>query len=155
MGQNDNPCTKPAKLPAGVLIGALVLLIGLGSLACDFLRVPQHKILAVHWLFGAMLLAAVAWSLRKAWHSPEGFDAGRFYVCARRLARWVYLLLYFMAAVRICLYLYAGRALDDFQVYLGFGLLAVCLIRVCAMFRPEPGSNSLRPQLPARRPRHG
>jgi hypothetical protein len=153
--QNDNPCITPAKLQAGVLIGTLVVLSGLGALACDFLRVPQPKILDVHWLFGAVLLAAVAWSLRKAWRSPEGFDAGRFYICARRLARWVYLLLYFMAAVRISLYLSGGPTLDDFQVYIGFGLLAVCLIRVCAMFRPEPGSISLRRRLPPPRPHHG
>ncbi len=110
----------------------------------------MDKILNVHWLFGAVLLAAVARSLFRAWRPPEGFDAGHFYICARRLARWVYRLLYFMAAVRICLYvidagvlnkglkafneLSSGRPLDDFQVYIGFGLLAVCLIRLSAMF---------------------
>jgi hypothetical protein len=148
-GQSDNPCVTPAKLQTGRLLGTFVLLIGLGGLACDFLRVPKEQSLNVHLLFGAVLLVAVTLGLFRAWHPPEGFDAGRFYTGARRLARWVYRLLYFMAGVRICLYvidagvlnrglkafsdLSAGHTLDDFQVYIGFGLLAVCLIRVCAM----------------------
>ena len=63
----------------------------------------------------------------------------------RQLARQVYVLLYVMAAVRLCLYFieaaearnaghvfsYLARrgSLDDFHVYIGYGLAAACLIR--------------------------
>jgi len=142
--QNAVQITAP-----GRLLGAAVFLLGLGSLLCDFLKVPPLRILNIHVLFGVVLLAVVVGSLLRAWPAPGESAADSFYCHTRRLARWVYGLLYVMAAARVCLYLAnhdelnphvtifsrltALDALKDFQQYIGVGLLAIVLIRLCAM----------------------
>ena len=127
------------------LTGMLVLAIGLGGLLIDSLRLPQPRMLNAHLIFGIALLGMVARNLLRESLSGADLPAQRYYLYTRHLARQVYLLLYVMAAVRICLYLVesaeaksSGRAfsyvlmrssLDDFHVYIGYGLLAACLIR--------------------------
>ncbi|MEJ0008299.1 MAG: hypothetical protein WDM77_18535 [Steroidobacteraceae bacterium] len=147
--QSDDTCTAPTGLLAGRLLGAAVALLGLGSLLCDFLKLPQLKILNIHVLFGVVLLMAVARSLLLARPVPGVSGVDSFYFHTRRLARWVYGLLYLLAAVRICLYLVNNNesnrgptmfnrfttrgSVEDFQQYIGVVLLAICLIRLCAM----------------------
>lgn len=137
------------------LAGLLVLLIGLAALLGDSLKLPQPRILNVHLLFGVVLLAVVARGLLSKSHSLRDFRSEQFYLYTRQLARQVYILLYVMAGVRLCLYVieaaetgnarrvfsYLSRpgSLDDFHVYIGYGLAAACLIRGTAMFTHAPG----------------
>jgi cytochrome b561 len=133
----------------------LVFLIGLAALLGDSLKLQQPRILNVHLLFGVVLLAVVARCLLIQAHSLRDSRGEQFYLYTRRLARQVYILLYAMAVVRLCLYVieaaeagngrrvfsYLSRpgALDDFHVYIGYGLAAACLIRGTAMFTHAPG----------------
>lgn len=133
----DRRLTETIALTAGV--------IGLFS---DFLQWPRHRILNVHLLFGVALLTAVARALIGKWRSTRGNSGNQYYLFTRWLARRVYRLLYVMAAVRLCFfaieayraptwaetfrYLGSGGSLQDFLVYIGYGFVAVCLIRMCA-----------------------
>jgi hypothetical protein len=133
----------------------LVLLIGLAALLGDSLKLQQPRILNGHLLFGVVLLAVVARCLLTRSHSLRDSRNEQFYLYTRQLARQVYILLYIMAAVRLCLYVIeaaeAGNArrvfsylarpgsLDDFHVYIAYGLAAACLIRGVAMFTHAPG----------------
>ena len=133
----------------------LVLLIGLAALLGDSLKLQQPRILNGHLLFGVVLLAVVARCLLTQSHSLRDSRNEQFYLYTRQLARQVYILLYIMAAVRLCLYVIeaaeAGNArrvfsnlarpgsLDDFHVYIAYGLAAACLIRGVAMFTHAPG----------------
>ena len=132
----------------------LVFLIGLGGLLSDSLKLQQPRFLNAHLLFGVVLLAVITRRLLKASHSLRDPCGDQFYLHTRRLARQVYILLYTMAGLRLCLYVVegaearnAGRvfgyfairsSLDDFHVYLGYGLDAACLIRGTAMFVQVP-----------------
>jgi hypothetical protein len=133
----------------------LVFLIGLAALLGDSLKLQQPRILNVHLLFGVVLLAVVAHCLLSQSHSLRDSRSEQFYLYTRQLARQVYILLYIMAGVRLCFYVIeaaeAGNArsvfsylsrpgsLDDFHVYIGYGLAAACLIRGTAMFTHAPG----------------
>ncbi len=133
----------------------LVFIIGMAALLGDSLKLPQPRILNVHLLFGAVLLAVVVRCLFIHSHSLRDSRSEQFYLYTRRLARQVYILLYVMAGVRLCLYgieaaaagnghrifgnLARPGSLDDFHVYLGYGLAAACLIRGTAMFANAPG----------------
>ena len=129
--------------------GMLVLAIGLGGLLIDSLRVPQPRMLNAHLIFGIALLAVVTRNLLRESLSGGNSLAEHYYLYTRHLARQVYLLLYLLAAVRVCLYFVesaeaktSGRAfsyvlmrssLEDFHVYIGYGLVAACLIRGSTM----------------------
>jgi hypothetical protein len=145
-----SPIRRPRSLP-----GLLVLLIGLAALLGDSLKLQQPRILNVHLLFGVALLAVVARCLLSTSHSLRDSRSEQFYLYTRQLARQVYILLYVMAGVRLCLYVieaveagngrrifsYLSRpgSLDDFHVYIVYGLAAACLIRGTAMFTHAPG----------------
>jgi cytochrome b561 len=137
------------------LAALLVFFLGLAALLADSLKLQQPRILNVHLLFGVVLLAVVARCLLSHSHALRNSRSEQFYLYTRQLARQVYILLYVMAAVRLCLYVieaaeagngrrvfsYLSRpgSLDDFHVYIAYGLAAACLIRGTAMFWHAPG----------------
>ncbi len=128
--------------------------MGLIALVGDHLHWAQPKIFNMHLLFGVILAATVARSLQIAWHS--GLDAVQYHLHTRRLARWVYLLLYVLAAVRLGLAAIAGNtnadhldhlrhlarddSLSDFQVYIGYAFVAILVIRMCSGYRLSGGT---------------
>jgi hypothetical protein len=137
------------------LAGLLVFLIGLAALLGDSLKLQQPRILNVHLLFGVVLLAVVAHCLLTQAHALRNSRSEQFYLYTRWLARQVYTLLYVMAGVRLCFYVveaaetgnarrvfsYLSRpgSLDDFHIYIAYGVAAACLIRGTAMFTHAPG----------------
>ena len=147
--------TTPIRRPRP-LVALLVFLIGLAALLGDSLKLQQPRILNVHLLFGVVLLAVIARCLLSKAHSLRDSRGEQFYLYTRQLARQVYILLYIMAGIRLCLYVIeaveAGHARsvfsylsrpgsgDDFHVYIAYGLAAACLIRGTAMFTHAPGS---------------
>jgi hypothetical protein len=132
------------------LAGMLVLIVGLIGLLSDSLKLQQPRILNVHLLFGVLLLAVVARSLFNAAHALRGASWDQFHRYTRGLARQVYILLYVLAAVRLCLYVIEGAesengalafccfsrsgSLDYIQIYIAYGIAAICLIRGSALF---------------------
>ena len=122
---------------------ALLLVLGLIALLGDFLRLPRLQV-TLHLAFGTMLLATTAYGLWMALAAPSETRGDEFYWRTRQQARRIYFLLYAMAAIRLCFFFverFAGtcsptcaaatpRSAQDFLVYVGFGALAVGLIRL-------------------------
>jgi hypothetical protein len=126
-----------------------VLTTGMFALVCDYLQMPQRTLLAMHWCFGAALLASTARSLLLAHRALHSGEADALYQYTRRLARRLYFLLYGLAALRLLIYLaergnafpyaqptqatFAPRPLSDFLGYIGFAALAILMIRLFAV----------------------
>lgn len=95
--------------------------------------------------------------------------SAEFYAHARRLTRWVYILLYPLAGVRLSLYLFEivatsfnphvhnsvsrVRLLGDFQIYIAYGVIPLWVIRPFFLGSKIKVVPCLRTRLRARLPR--
>jgi hypothetical protein len=145
----------------------LVLFVGVVGLVSDYLRWPHYRILNIHLLFGGMLLTSVVRALLREWHASRCNCDSHYYLFTRCLARGVYVLLYLMAALRLCLYIAAGRgaatkdlisdfvarqhSLEDFQIYIAYAAAVVFLIRIFAVVHARKRIRNRRLSLAARR----
>ncbi|HEY2683802.1 MAG TPA: hypothetical protein VGI93_09870 [Steroidobacteraceae bacterium] len=143
------------------MIAALVLTLGIASLAADHLNVNQPAIFNLHLLFGASLWLAVGSGLLRQRRDSDCHPGVQFYEYTRHLSRSVYILLYLLAGVRLVFHLSevmnsAGAAvargtsrlpgsLDDFQVYILYALVPFWVMRILARYVPARNGTSSAP----------
>ena len=126
------------------LCGALVLLVGVIGLSCDFLQVAQPRFFDIHLLFGTLVSLTVSTLLLQQ-RQILAKDADRFYAYTRGVTRWVYLLLYALAGFRLSLNLLdaatrspgiaaahpiaSAQPLGDFKLYVLYTVIPFWCIR--------------------------
>lgn len=133
------------------LVAALVLTLGVASVSADCLNLTQPAVFNLHLLFGFCLWLAVGGSLLRQRRNSEFGSAAGYYEYSRRLSRWVYILLYLLAGVRLAFHLselmnysaahgngasIAPRSLDDFQIYIGYALVPLWVMRILVCYVP-------------------
>ena len=132
-------------------IAALVLTLGIASVAADCLNVKQPTFFNLHLLFGVSLWLSIGRCLLR-YRAKLDFDSAvRYHEYSRRLSRWVYILLYLLAAVRLAFHLgeimnpsaiahgapQAPRSLDDFQIYIAYALVPLWTMRFLLLRAPR------------------
>jgi hypothetical protein len=125
-------------------IATPVLCSGLAALLCDHLQVSPSLTETLHVLFGVIACTAIAAVLiTGALDLPDPLELHRF---TRLVSRWVYILVYVLATVRVGFYLLDSnqargshplhqgvRSLDDFQTYLWSCLIPLWSIRAVVL----------------------
>jgi hypothetical protein len=140
------------------MVAALVLALGIASLAADHLNVNQPAIFNLHLLFGASLWLALGRGLLRQRRGSDGHPGAQYYEYTRHLSRLVHILLYLLAGVRLVFHLTevmnsagapgAGRvpsSLDDFQVYILYALVPFWVMRILALHLPARNGKSSAP----------
>ena len=111
---------------------AAAWLAGVSALLCDHFEASLPFIIGARALFAVAACGTIFLVLMGKARELAGTSQAQLYQFARRVSRWVYILLYGLAITRVSLYLYdvshcAGcktanaivpvRSLDDFQFY--------------------------------------
>lgn len=129
-----------------LLAAAAAWVVGLAALLCDHFQPVAPVIIGMHGLFGIAACGAICLAL---------IPAAR--VSTRLISRWVYSLMYILAIVRVCLYLYEShpdglqlalrpvRPVDDFQFYVCCCVIPLWVVRAAVLSAPfrrvNPNSN--------------
>jgi hypothetical protein len=126
-----------------IWVFALVLSAGTVSLLCEHLQLSRALVESAHVLFGVLAIAATSAALLAGGSKRQCSAELRAHM--RRVSRWVYVLLYILAVVRVGLHLLDLRPIhidlnnmdhavnvlrppDDFGIY-----LACCIIPLYAI----------------------
>src|SRR5690349_16653841 len=120
-------------------LAAVAWFVGLIALICDYVQALRPLIISLHVLFGILTCAAICLALIPKARSLADAPQAELYLFTRLVSRWVYILMYGLAIVRVSLNLYAAtqhctlcsapgatgsvRSLDDFQFY-----IACCIV---------------------------
>lgn len=116
-----------------ILAAATAWFIGLSALFCDHLQPSLPLIVGTRALFAIATCGAIWLVLIAKARTLAGLAQVELYQFTRLVSRWVYILLYALAVMRVSLYLYEAsrhcslckatntpdsvRSLDDFQFY--------------------------------------
>jgi hypothetical protein len=135
-----------------IWVAATAWLIGLASLLCDYFQPIRPVIFGMHTLFGIGVSGAIGLVLLAKARALGGTSALEFYLFARLVSRWVYILMYLLAIVRVGLYLYESsqhcahcsarggvppvRSLDDFQFYVCCCVASLWVLRATVLASP-------------------
>jgi hypothetical protein len=127
----------------------LILATGVAALLCDHFQLSQGAIIGMHALFGLVVTASLSAVFLERAHSTPGPE---LYLQTRLISRWMYILLYVLAIVRVGLYLLEAnlspiahsvhhalpppRALDDFQYYITCCIAPLWLLRALILIVP-------------------
>ncbi len=135
-----------------IAVATPVLCTGLTALFCEHLQLASPFAEGIHVLFGGVTSTAIAAVLICGAQQLADRPAGELYRFTRQVSRWVYVLLYVLAIVRVGFYLMdesyarvghrlhhaAVRSPDDFQLYLWCCIIPLWSIRAwvhSALFR--------------------
>jgi hypothetical protein len=126
--------------------------IGLGALVSDHFRPSPPVSLGIHAPFAVATCGAICLVLIAKARAIAGTSQHDLYQMTRLVSRWVYILLYALAMVRVLLYLYeasqhcgsctatttvnAVRSLDDFQLYVVFCAVPLWVVRTLVLKMP-------------------
>jgi hypothetical protein len=130
-------------------VASMAWIIGLAAVVCDrFEPAGSLLIVLMRTLFGVATCGAIGLVLISKAQELAGSE---LYLFTRLVSRWVYILMYALAAVRILFYLYdvsqqcnpcSGhhpwgpvRPLDDFQFYVAASVIPLWLIRAIVRMR--------------------
>jgi len=132
-------------------IAGAALTIGLAALLGDHFQPIRPVLIGLHALFAVAASGAIGLVLvSRAW-LLEGASQPELYDFARLVSRWVYILMYILAIVRISLYLYESsehcalcvatlqpvRPIDDFQFYVCCCVIPLWSIRAAVLAAPS------------------
>jgi hypothetical protein len=135
-------------------------IVGVASLLCDHFQGSVALVIAMRTLFGLATCAAICLVLIPKARATAGTSQLELYLFTRLVSRWVYILMYLLAAARVSLYVYdvsqhctrsgpdcvgSIRPLDDFQFYVAFSVVPLWIIR--AMVLTLPFRNSGEPRV--------
>jgi hypothetical protein len=155
-------------------IAAAAWSVGLSAVLCDHFQPSAQLSLGTHALFAVMTCAAICVVLIDRARTLAGASQLELYQFTRWVSRWVYILLYALAMLRIVVYLYEAssyclncsprnavgpvRSLDDFQFYVGCCLVSLWSVRALVLALPfgqrANMSHSSAAASPIRDPRH-
>ena len=136
----------------GLWVAPMAWVIGLAALVCDrYEPAGSLAIVVMRTLFGVATCGAICLVLISKGHELADMPGPELYLFTRLVSRWVYILMYALAAVRILFYLYdlsqqcnpcSGhhswgpvRPLDDFQFYVAASVIPLWLIRAMVRMR--------------------
>jgi hypothetical protein len=124
---------------------------GVAALLCEHFHTSQLMTVLARTTFGIISCAAIGCVVLNKLRAPTGTSEPEVSLFIRVLSRWVYILLYALALVRLCLYWYdvsqlsahshfikavgSPRPIDDFQVYVGLVVTPLWLIRAIILVR--------------------
>jgi hypothetical protein len=133
-------------------VAATAWTTGLTALLCDHFQSSRQLVIDTHALFGIVAGGAIALTLIAEARDFAGADRLGLYSACRLVSRWVYILMYALAVVRVGLYLYEAnqlcahcgtadtaasvRPLDDFQFYVACCVLPLWLVRAVVLSIP-------------------
>ena len=133
-------------------VASAVLILGVASVTADCLNMRQPPVFNLHLLFGISLWLAVGRRLIRERSSCDIASIAHYNAYTRQLSRWVYILLYLLAAVRLMFHLSevlgpsngrhgaglpAPHSLDDFQIYIAYALVPLWAIRFLVLYAPR------------------
>ena len=141
----------PWKLAAG-----LVLCVGVAGLLCDHLQLPQPRVFNAHLLFGVAVSTFVTTCLFGQRRMARQSSGRELHLYARHVSRWIYILIYVLASMRMGLHLLeihqkaSGhrhaeesiaeiRPVDDFQIYIVYSVIPLWLVRSLVLCVPMKG----------------
>lgn len=140
-------------------------IIGLAALLCEHFEASGSLVIAMRALFGIATCVAICLVLvPKVWGQgargiPAGLSPLELYLFTRQVSRWVYILMYLLATVRVSLYAYdvsqhctrygphclgSVRPLDDFQFYVACCVVPLWTIRAMVLALASGSSNEPR-----------
>ena len=130
-------------------LGAAAWVLGVVSLLCDHFQAARPVIIGMHTLFGVGVSGAIGLVLLAKTRALEGACQAELYLFTRLVSRWVYILMYLLAIVRVGLYFYESgqhcsfcgargavrpvRALDDFQFYVSCCVVSLWVLRAAVL----------------------
>ena len=137
-------------------VAAAAWTIGLAALLCDHLQLMRPVIIGTHTLFGVAASAAICLVLFAKARALEGASFPELRQFTRLVSRWVYILMYALAIMRVVLYLYESsqycalcnmrgavppiRPLDDFQFYVMCCVVPLWVARAAILARGTQSS---------------
>jgi hypothetical protein len=122
-----------------ILAAATAWLIGLSALLCDHFQPSLPFIIGSHVLFAVATCGAICLVLIGKARALAGTSQPELYLFTRLVSRWVYILMYALALVRVALHLYetsSARSLDDFQFYIACCVVPLWAIRAVVLAMP-------------------
>jgi hypothetical protein len=133
-------------------IAALALATGVAALVCEHFQLPRATIFDMRALFGLAAAASITAVLVTRARAATPASESELYLYTRLVSRWVYILMYSLALVRIGLYILeadqsyispiahhripAPRPLDDFQFYVTCCIAPLWLVRALVLKIP-------------------
>lgn len=111
--------------------------LGLGALLCDHFQPDRPVALGMHVLFSVATWVSLCQVLIVKTQGLAITSLRDLHLFARLVSRWVYVLIYGLALLRVGLYMYEPvRSPDDFQFYIACSVLPLWIIRAVALGRP-------------------
>jgi hypothetical protein len=138
-----------------IWFAAAAWIIGLAALVCDHLHPAWTVIIGMRTLFAFAATTAIGLVLIAGARDLEGADRSQLYLLTRLVSRWVYILMYVLAIVRVGFYLLESsqhfvRPMDDFQFYIACCVAPLWLVRAAVLAGPFKWLHRTRPP-PSRR----
>lgn len=131
---------------------AFAVATGVAALLCDHLQLSQAAIFDMRALFGLVAAASITAVLLEKARTCSAASGPDLYCFTRLVSRWVYILMYSLAIVRVGLYVLEAdqsyvshiahhripppRPLDDFQFYIICCLTPLWLVRSLVLAIP-------------------
>ena len=132
-------------------IAATAWLIGVCALVCDHFQPSPLLSGVMHTFVAVVTCCAICLVLIPGARALAGTSSLELYQFTRLTSRWVYLLLYSLAVIRVLLYLYeanqycgscgapstgAARSLEDFQFYVAACVVPLWVVRAVVLAVP-------------------
>jgi hypothetical protein len=139
------------RVRTGISAAALALCTGLTALLCEDFQLTQPFVERTHVLFCIVTFAAISTVLITGARHLADQPALELYRYTRWVSHWVYILIYALGIVRVCLYLFdlnrqtqiwqstalaTVRAPDDFQFYVFCCILPLWSVRALVLAVP-------------------
>jgi hypothetical protein len=125
--------------------------VGLTALVAEHFHPSQAAIITARTIFGLVSCASLSFVLLQKLRA--GTSELEMYLFIRVMSRWVYILMYALALVRVCLYIYDVnqtcvhchpgdamapiRSIDDIQFYIAFIVGPLWLVRAIVLVGPS------------------
>lgn len=144
-----------------IWIAAAAWAIGLAALLCEYFEPNQPVVIGMRTLFGVAATGAISLVLIAEARVLGGASDQELYRFTRLASRWVYILMYTLAMVRVGLYWYeAGqlrpvRPMDDFQFYVGCCVVPLWVVRAGVLAVPFKRFSTAKGRDPEDRSRFG
>lgn len=123
-------------------------IVGLAALLCEHFLPSGSLVIAMRMLFGIATCAAICLVLISKARALASMSQLELYLFTRLVSRWVYILMYLLAAARVGLYLYdvsqhctrngpaclgSVQPMDDFQFYVACCVIPLWMVRAMVL----------------------